>query len=82
MVSQPKSAGTQLYILIPEVPKEGAHCCFLSGYLLVSKGANPQWEYEIYKIYIIFFITYVAFNLLLPFLFLHKQCCMYYLDFR
>lgn len=28
-----------------------------------------------------FFITYVAFNLLLPFLFLQNQCCIfYYLD--
>lgn len=53
---------------------KGADCCFFSAYLLVSKGANPQWGYRIYKIY--FFITYVAFNLLLPFLSLHNQCCI------
>lgn len=68
--------GTRTYTH-PGSLKKGADCCSFSAYLLVSKGANPQWGYKIYKVYVLFFVTYVAFNLLLPFLFLPNQCCIY-----
>lgn len=54
---------------------KGADCCFFLclfiGFLR-EQVLSGDTRYKKYIYY--FFITYVAFNLLLPFLFLHNQC--------
>lgn len=70
------------YILIPKVPQRGCSLLLSLGVFSGFQGSKSSVGMQDIKHIYYFFITYVAFKLLLPFLFLHDPCCMNYLDFK